>query len=51
MKYSLLTPELKHQIRHSEKYLIDIDNQDEDMISDFSSLEENYPETERNLVE
>lgn len=25
MKYSLLTKELKHQIRHSEKYLIDLD--------------------------
>ena len=29
MKYSLLTPELKHQIRHSEKYLIDIDKNEE----------------------
>ena len=30
MKYSLLTKELKHQIRHSEKYLIDLDADVED---------------------
>ena len=30
MKYSLMTKELKHQIRHSERYMIDLDKDNED---------------------
>lgn len=54
MKYSLMTKELKHTIRHSETYLIDLDAHitDDDDSSEKSETigEEENINTERKLI-